>query len=534
MDYCWAFFFILGKQNKTNMKNSHHLLVSLYLIAILLAVCSFAFPSCTNGSTTAEQQAPPNIIVILADDMGYGDIQAYNPDSKIPTPNLNQLVKEGMQFLDAHTGSAVCTPTRYGLVTGQYAWRTRLKKGVLSGYSSHLIDPDRATIADVLKSQGYYTGVIGKWHLGIDYPWVAGTPPQEANDFGQFLPEPGDIDYSQAFKNSPNDIGFDYSYILPGSLDMSPYIYIQNDRATAIPDSISPFIPFPAYQRKGEIAPDFGHQDALDHFTIKAKEFITNRSKEKEPFFLYFPLTGPHKPALPAQRFEGKSGLGPYGDLVMQVDWTVGEVLNTLKEQGIADHTLVIYTSDNGSYMFRTPTDEPDHTMQEETQGFHVANHQANYIWRGTKADIFEAGHRVPFIVRWPGHVEAGATAKPTICLTDILATTADIVGATVPANAAEDSYSFLPLLLQQETYQRLPVVHHAINGTFALRKDQWKMVFSDGSGGREQPVGKVFEKPYQLFDLEKDPSETNNLIEVYPEIAAAMSSLLEEIKRED
>lgn len=471
-----------------------------------------------------------NIIIILADDMGYGDIQAYNPESKIATPNLNTLAQEGMRFTDAHTNSAVCTPTRYGLVTGRYAWRTRLKRGVLSGYSSHLIDSSRTTIASLLKQKGYYTAVIGKWHLGIDYPWVAGEAPKGVNNLNYFAKN-HEIDYNIAVKNGPNSLGFDYSFLVPGSLDMSPYVYLKNGKATSIPDSISPRVPFPAYTRKGEIAPDFTHQTALDKLTEKAINYINNRSGKEEPFLLYFPLTGPHKPALPAERFIGKSGFGPYGDLVMQIDWTVGEVLEAIKKNDIEDNTIVFYTSDNGSYMYRINEDQPDHLDDESVQGYHPDRRQSNYIWRGTKADIYEGGHRVPFIVRWPGIVKKGSTNANTICITDIFSTIADISRITYSEDAGEDSFSFLPLLKGQKSHERPPVIHHSVNGTFSIRHGKWKMIFAVGSGGRQKPVGKPFEKPYQLYNLEKDPSERHNVIEDNPEVVEILTNYVERIR---
>ncbi len=500
---------------------------NLYLFPVLVLFLN----ACNSNNQIDNVEARlPNIIVILADDMGFGDVQAYNPESKIATPNINSLAEEGMKFMDAHTNSAVCTPTRYGLVTGRYAWRTRMKRGVLSGYSSHLIDTGRTTIASLVKQKGYSTAVIGKWHLGVDYPWITSAAPEGFNRLNYFSEDMG-IDYSKAVKNGPNSLGFDYSFIIPGSLDMSPYVYLENGKATAIPDSISPMVPFPAFSRKGEISPDFSHQTALDKLTQKAIEYIKDRSKEDDPFLLYFPLTGPHKPALVAERFEGKSGFGPYGDLVMQVDWTVGEVMKAIKENGIDDNTIVIYTSDNGSYMFRIDAGKPDHVDDETVQGFHVDRRQSNYIWRGTKADIYDGGHRIPFIVRWPGNIQEGTSNLNTICMTDIFSTIAEISGIAVSKDAGADSYSFLSLLQGQKSHERPPVIHHSINGTFSVRYGKWKMIFAEGSGGRQKPVGKPFQEPYQLYNIEKDPSETQNVIEDHADVAALLANYLEQIR---
>jgi len=472
----------------------------------------------------------PNIIIILADDMGYGDIQAYNPESKITTPNLNSLAQEGMRFTDAHTNSAVCTPTRYGLMTGRYAWRTRLKRGVLSGYSDHLIDSSRTTIASLLKQKGYNTAVIGKWHLGVDFPWVKDETPEKVNNLNYYA-ENKEVDYRQIVKNGPNSLGFDYSFIVPGSLDMSPYVYLENGKATSIPDSISPFVPFPAYTRKGEIARDFTHQSALDKLTEKAIDFINDNSLEEDPFLLYFPLTGPHKPALVAERFVGKSGFGPYGDLVMQVDWTVGAVIQAIKKNGIEENTMVIYTSDNGSYMYRIDEDQPDHIDDNSVQGFHPSRRQSNYIWRGTKTDIYDGGHRIPFIVKWPGKVKEGTVNGNAICITDIFSTIAEIAGLEYSEEAGEDSFSLVQTILATKTHKRPPLIHHSANGTFSIRHGKWKMIFSNGSGGRQKPVGKPFLKPYQLYEIEKDPSESQNVIEDHPEVAEILTNYLEQIR---
>ncbi|MCK5705549.1 MAG: sulfatase-like hydrolase/transferase, partial [Cyclobacteriaceae bacterium] len=365
--------------------------------------------------------------------------------------------------------------------------------------------------------------------LGLDYPWKSGAPPDGVNGLNYCAED--EIDYAKPVKNGPNELGFDYSFLVPGSLDMSPYVYLENGKATAIPDSISPKVPFPAYTRRGEIAPDFTHQTTLDKLTDKAVEFINNTSQDENPFLLYFPLTGPHKPALTAKRFVGKSGFGPYGDLLMQVDWTVGEVMGAIKKNGIEDNTIVFYTSDNGSYMFRINDDQPDHIDDEAVQGYHADSRQSNYIWRGTKADIYEGGHRIPFIVKWPGKVNGGSVNGSTICLTDIFSTIADITDITYAEDEGEDSFSFKKSLLKKDADQRPPVIHHSVNGTFSIRHGKWKMIFAEGSGVRQKPVGKPFEKPYQLFEVEKDASERDNVIEDHPEVAEILTNYLQQIR---
>jgi len=467
-----------------------------------------------------DKENKPNIIFIMADDMGYGDVQALNPDSRIPTPNLNRLAAEGMTFTDAHSGSAVCTPTRYGVITGRYCWRTHLKRGVLNGYSKHLIDPARLTVAGLLKQQGYHTACIGKWHLGMDFA----------------MKGKNDVDFSKPIKNSPTTYGFDYFYGIPASLDFPPYFFIENDHFTETKVREQEALKFPTFFRKGPAGKHFYHIDALDQLTKKAVEYLRERKKGNQPFFLYFPLTSPHKPIVPAKRFQGKSGLGPYGDFVMQTDWTVGQVLNTLDETGQTENSIVFFTSDNGSYMYcldkmpKNPA-EIDHVKDNTVQAYDPANHRANYIWRGTKADIWEGGHRVPYFVRWPGKIKSGSRCNKTICHVDLMATCAEITSANLPENAAEDSFSILPLLTGNDAaWKRAPVVHHSSNGTFALRNGKWKLILGSGSGGRGLPKSKPGDRPYQLYDMNNDPLETTNLIDRYPEIASRMEKMMERL----
>jgi len=461
---------------------------------------------------------PPHIVVILADDMGYGDPHAFNPESRIPTPNLDRLAKAGMRFTDAHSGSAVCTPTRYGLMTGRYCWRTELKRGVLVPPNDKpLIGPERLTVAGMLGRRGYHSACIGKWHLGMDW----GRTPA------------GEVDFNRPIRYGPTDVGFDEFFGVAASLDMIPYVFYRGREPIEPVDRTQPRLPFPRYMREGPRGENFDPGRALDRLTREAVDFIERRAGESSPFFLYFALTAPHKPVWPEARFEGRTELGPYGDFVHQVDWSVGEVLDALKRTGIADDTLVVFTSDNGSYMYRLSGDRPDHSADPSIQGYAPGHHQANAGWRGTKADIWEAGHRVPFLVRWPGRVPPGSTCGETVCLTDIMATGAEITGFSLPERAAEDSFSLLPLMTGgRRPAPRAPVIHHSINGTFSIRDGRWKMVFGSGSGGRQKPVGKPFEKPYFLFDLENDPAETVNLIDSRPDVARRLTEELEKIRQ--
>ncbi len=458
----------------------------------------------------------PNVVLILADDMGFGDVRALNPKSRIPTPALDKLSREGATFLDAHTPSSVCTPTRYGLLTGRYCWRSRLKRGVLNGYGAPLMTPDRLIIPRFLKQHGYHTAMVGKWHLGLGF---------QKNDAGKF-------DFSKPVTDGPHTRGFDFSFIIPASLDFPPYGYIRNGTFTQFPSISQAALGFPAYLRTGERSPDLNPGDCLDDLLRESVAYVKARADGKQPFFLYFPLTAPHKPVWPHERFVAKTTLGPYGDFVHQVDYTVGELIRALDESGLRENTLVIYTSDNGSYMYRENDDkQPDHLTDNSLQKYHSANHTANGPWRGTKADIWEAGHHVPFFVRWPARVKAGMKIKQPVCLTDIFMTLADVLKAKRPPGTATDSYSFLPLLQgDARQYTRPPVIHHSSGGMFAIRQGDWKLVLGNGSGGRENPKGKPFEKPYHLSNLHTDPGETKNLIEGESSMARELEAAFREI----
>jgi arylsulfatase A len=462
----------------------------------------------------------PNIIFILADDMGYGDVQALNPQSTIPTPNLNRLAAEGMSFTDAHSPSAVCTPTRYATLTGRYSWRSRLKSGVLNGYGSPLIEKDRATVASQLQTAGYHTAVIGKWHLGLG-----------------FQKTDGEWDWSKPLDHTPVDLGFDRSLVIPASLDFPPYVYVEGREITGRPDRTQAKSGFPGFLREGELGSDFSIVDCLDQLTAQVGGHIKERAKSEQPFFLYFPLTAPHKPVLPHPRFQGKSKLGPYGDFVMQVDWTVGQVMQAVDDAGIADNTLLMYTSDNGSFMYRYDDEsEADHVKDASVQAFYADNHRANGAWRGTKADIWEAGHRVPFFARWPKVIKPGSRCAVPICHVDLFATAAAVAETKLPppAEAAPDSFSLLPIFQGREKrFKRKPVVHHSAAGMFAVRDGDWKLVLGNGSGGRETPRGRRFKRPFRLYNLAEDPGETqdryNSDVEVAQRLESALFTMLNE-----
>ncbi len=452
----------------------------------------------------------PNIVYILTDDMGYGDVSVYNEHAAWKTVNMDRLAAEGMLFTDAHSESAVCTPTRYGILTGRYSWRTRLKKGVLWGRSGPLIEFGRMTVASLLKKRGYETACIGKWHLGLGWP---------------FFPERNDsIDFTRPLTDTPNDHGFDYSYIIPASLDIPPYVYIENHHATTIPTRYTVSQDRYGWWRKGLTGSDFVHEQVLPHLTRQSVNFIREHMEKApgQPFFLYFAMPAPHTPILPVKEFRGKSHTTPYGDFVLEVDAMIGEVMQAVKEAGIEDNTLFIVTSDNGA----SPA-----CYFDELEKF---GHDPSYVFRGTKSDIWEGGHRIPFIVRWPVVVKKGSHCDASICLNDLMATVAAITGEKLPDNAGEDSYSFLSMLRGErgEKPGRLSTIHHSIDGHFSLRQGPWKLEMCKGSGGWSLParVADTMDlPPFQLYYLDDDISETRNVWDQHPDRVKAME---EELKR--
>lgn len=493
---------------------------------LTLVACWLGAVAATTVLAQAPRPAkPPNIVVVLADDLGYGDVRAFNPDGKIRTPNIDRLASEGMRFTDAHTSSAVCTPTRYGLLTGRYNWRTRLQRGVLGGLSPRLIEPGRTTVASLLKQHGYHTACVGKWHLGMDWVRLPGKSVTELNI--EPRAQVWNVDYAQPIANGPNSVGFDEYFGISASLDMVPYTFIRNDRVTILPteDRDFPLMLGRAKGRcrKGPTAPGFEVENVLPELTRQVVSFVDRRADDAhrgDPFFLYWPLPSPHTPIAPQPAWQGKSGLNYYGDYVMQTDAAVGELLAALDRHGLTKDTLLVFTSDNGC------------SPQADFPALLAKGHNPSYVFRGHKADIYEGGHRVPFIARWPGRVAPGSVSDQLICLVDLMATCAEILGTRLPDGAGEDSVSLLPAFLgRAEKPLHEAVVHHSINGSFAIRQGRWKLALCPGSGGWSDPrPGRDDTSdlpPVQLFDLESDIGERKNLQAEHPEIVGRLTELL-------
>ncbi len=484
---------------------------------LLLVICGTI--GCENLEKESEKQMKtPNIVYILADDLGYGDIGAFNSEGKIQTPNIDKLASDGLKFTDAHTSSAVCTPTRYGILTGRYNWRSPIKNGVLTGKSKALIPNTRTTVASFLKNNGYKTGFVGKWHLGWDWAikdsTINGGEGWNATDFAN-------LDFTKPVTNTPNDLGFDYAYGHSGSLDMAPYVYVENGMATAEVDTVTVDTGKYTWWREGPTAADFAHDDVTPNFFRKSMTFIEDQSSKEQPFFLYLALPSPHTPILPTEEWQGKSGLNPYADFVVMIDDYVGQLVEVLEQKGLTENTIVIFASDNGC------------SPQADFEILGEKGHDPSAIYRGHKADIFEGGHRVPFIVKWPSIVDSGTVSDKTICTTDLLATVADIIDVDLLDNEGEDSFSILPLLdnTDEREFNREATVHHSINGSFALRKDNWKMIFCPGSGGWSDPKPNAEEigslPKFQLYNLNIDPAEQTNLYGQHPEIEKNLSELM-------
>jgi arylsulfatase A-like enzyme len=472
------------------------------------------------ATALSAKERPPNVVVILADDFGVGDIQAHYPANKVPTPALDRLVREGRSFTDAHSPSAVCTPSRYGLLTGRYAWRTRLQEWVLAVYEPPLIAVDRPTLPGFLRQQGYRTACIGKWHLGWEWP---GPQPgrMTAVQNGQ---KSLTWDFTRPIGSGPTTRGFDH-YFGPDVPNFPPFTFIEDDRIAIAPTARyapedSQGVVLPKAFAGAPMAPDWKFDGILPEITRRATREIREMSSAGKPFFLYFALTSPHEPVSPSSAFRGRSGLAPIADFLMETDWAVGEVLRALDEGGSARDTIVIFTADNG------------HSGYTGWDQLVAAGHLPSGPFRGRKGDIWEGGHRVPFVMRWPGRVAAGSQSDQLLCLTDIFATLAEVVGSPLPDRAAEDSFSFLGAAVGRATAgpTRNNLVNHSNHGEFAYREGPWKLVLRN-QGPLAQSRGKP--RTVELYHLGDDVGEKRDLAAERPADLARLSAGLERLVKE-
>ncbi|MDA0708696.1 MAG: arylsulfatase [bacterium] len=473
----------------------------------------------------------PNIVVFLVDDMGYGDVSCLNPEGKIPTPHFDRFAREGMIFTDSHSTSAVCSPSRYGLLTGRYNWRTSLQSSIVGHYGDPLIASDRMTVASFLKAHGYHTGCIGKWHLGMGWDFEVGKDflPDGDTYTQRDYPHPATAEqralWQDAFRKpttgGPTTRGFDY-YFGVDVPNWPPYCFIENDRTVGTPSEFLPARLLGHHQAStpGPAMPYWHFEQLLPTWAEKADAYLTERAEKEESFFLYLPMTSPHTPLSVNAAWIGKSGLNnPYADLVMETDDTFGHILASLDRNNLADNTLVIFASDNGCAHYIG-------AAMLEAQGHHPS---AGY--RGYKSDIWDGGHRIPCIARWPAVIAPGSISRQLVCLSDLLATCAEIVGGVLPDSAGEDSVSWLPLFKGIDAPVRSHAVHHSIQGKFAIRDGQWKLVLCPGSGGWSKSDADAAVEGFplvQLYNMSEDPAEQNNLHRALPQKVREMIGILE------
>ncbi len=467
------------------------------------------------GVTAAAADRPPNIVIILADDFGVGDIQAHYPDNRIPTPHLDRLVRQGTSFTDAHSPSAVCSPTRYGLLTGRYAWRTRLQEWVIAAYEPPLISRDRPTIASFLRQHGYHTACIGKWHLGWEWPGPQQGKMTEVRNGQKSL----EWDFTRPIPGGPTDRGFDF-YFGVDLPNLPPFTWISGDRIVDQPTEKYRHDPgegfyMPRSFEGAPIAPGWKFDQILPTITHRAAEHVTERAGKNKPFLLYFSLTSPHEPIVPSRAFRGRSGIAPIADFVMETDWAAGQVIEAIDRAGIGEETLVIFTADNG------------HSHYTGWEPLVAAGHQPSGPYRGHKGDIWEGGHRVPLILRWPGRIAAGAKNDQLVSLTDLFATCAELVGADLPQKGAEDSISFLASALGKDPKKkRTSLISHSNHGEFAFRRGDWKIVYRMPGRNLRESRGRPAE--VELYNLREDVAEQNDLAEQKPQL---VRSLTEELR---
>jgi arylsulfatase A-like enzyme len=497
---------------------------SLICGLLLLGVSSWPAAIAAEAPATAVK---PNIVVILADDLGYGDVQCYNPQrGKIPTPALDRLAAEGMRFTDAHASSGVCSPSRYTLLTGRYHWRTRLQRGIVGLWERPLIAPGRLTIAGLTAMHGYRSACIGKWHLGWDW----GIAPEQKQYFTGFKARPVTDAHREAWREvfslpiggGPTAAGFG-AYFGTDVPNWPPHCFIEDNRTLGIPVELldNRLIGNNQGSQQGPGLAGWTFKPILPALTERACGFIADSARRKAPFLLYLPLTTPHTPLAVNQDWQGKSGLdSPVADLIMETDAAVGRVLQALEDGGVAGNTLVVFTSDNGFAPYAG-------VKELEARG-----HYPSGPLRGYKGDAWEGGHRVPFIVRWPGQVPAAAVSHHLVHHADLMATLAGILGTKLPENAGEDSFSLLPLLRGADRPPRDHAVSQSMNGLFAVRQGSWKLVAGPGSGGSWSSFSAKLpgDAGPQLYDLAADPGETRNRHAEEPGRAAALRGLLERL----
>ena len=507
-----------------------------------VALTAWILSGCTGHSVT-RNTAPPNILIIFADDMGYGDVSCLNPESGINTTAIDELAGHGVIFTDAHASASVCTPSRYGLLTGRYAFRSESGNRVVSGFNGPVIEKDRETIASLLKKAGYRTACIGKWHLGVTWQ----TKDRSENVIFDRRTGYSNVDYQSEILSGPKDYGFDYSFILPASLDMPPYLFIRDHKITD-PKITLTSERYPrrldntvyawdkkhtteqdiywgkgVWWREGEISASFKIENCLQEIINEGISYIEQHTRENagNPFFLYLPLTAPHTPWTPSDTFRGKSSAGTYGDFVMDVDYGVGRIVEKLRLTGLYENTIIIFSSDNGAYW-------PDEEIA-------LTHHDSNWGRRGQKGDVWDGGHHIPLIISWPEKIKHTSYYEHLVSLTDLFATIADLTGLEKDKGSGEDSFSFLPVLEgDMSELTRTSMIHNSSGGMFSIRDVTWKFIDGLGSGGFTAP-GRIEPVPGgargQLYRIRIDSLESINLYLEYPDTVEMLMNDLKEEK---
>lgn len=477
------------------------------------------------ASAHGAEQRNPNIIILYADDLGYGDLGCFNAQSKIPTPNLDQLAREGMRFTDAHSSSGICTPSRYALLTGRHHWRDF--HGIVNAFGTSVFKPGRLTLPEMLKAKGYATAAIGKWHLGWD--WDAIRKPDAKGNKNR----PDDFDWSKSIPGGPLAHGFDH-YFGDTVINFPPYCWIEDDKVVKAPDTMMDTAKWKAIKeggwecRPGPMITGWDPYQNIPETTRRGVQYIHVQKDSAKPFFLYFAYPSPHAPIIPNDEFDGKSKAGPFGDFVNETDHSIGQLLKALKDSGQADNTIVIFSADNGPEKYAYARDEK-------------FGHWSSYPLRGLKRDIYEGGHRVPAIIKWPGVTKAGVVCNALVSQIDIMGTLAAALGYELPATAAEDSHNLLPLLKGEVKAVRATHVHNTKEDHYAIRNGEWVLI--DARTGYVSGPNKQWEdrhgytsgdkSPVELYNLTSDLAQKHNLAAKYPEKVAELKALLKKIREQ-
>jgi arylsulfatase A len=485
------------------------------------------------------ESALPNVLIIYGDDLGYGDLKCYNPASKIPTPNLDKLASQGMRFTDGHSSSGICTPSRYSILTGRHHWRKF--HGIVNAFGGSVFSPERLTLPEMMKEKGYSTAAIGKWHLGWDWKAIrkegvkARTPKKASSKKkARSVLGPEAFDWGKSIPDGPLAHGFDY-YFGDTVINFPPYCWIENDKVVKAPDTVLETSKWKKIKeggwecRPGPMASDWDPYENIPETTRKGVAFIKAQAKTNTPFFLYFAYPAPHAPIIPNDRFDGKSKAGPYGDFVYETDDSIGQLLKALEDSGQSDNTLVIFSADNG----------PEKYAYKRAEKF---DHWSSFPLRGLKRDIYEGGHRVPYIVKWPGKVAAGKVSHELVSQIDVMATVAAVVGYKLPKDQAEDSHDLLPLIMGESSKgPRSTHIHNTRADQFAIRSGDW--ILLDTTHGYMSGRNAAWENKYgykkddnkigQLFNIKEDIGQKNNIIDKYPEKAKELKALMQKIRQQ-